>query len=97
MGRPHLDGTPARKLLCGVFIPARNAFCDCPQKWLGRCEFHLQALKQDSLYGLLKNAKSAERKRMLARLDSLQKVRPQWTYTNDAGEQELMRENADGR
>jgi hypothetical protein len=83
MPRPHRDGTPAKKRECGVFIAARNDFCHCPQKWLGRCEFHLAALKQDSLYLMLKNAKSAERRRMLAGLDALQKVRPPWSYEGD--------------
>jgi hypothetical protein len=92
MGRPHKDGSPARKRTpspCGVFIAARNAFCDRPQKWLGRCEYHLVALKADSLYGMLKKAKAAERRRILTALDAVQKRREPWTYTNDEGERQL--------
>jgi hypothetical protein len=76
-----------------VFIAERNAFCECPQKWLGRCEFHLAALKKaGSLYAKLKNAKAGERKRMLAALDAVQKRRPSFCYEGD--EESLARMTA---
>jgi hypothetical protein len=93
VGRPTKNGAPARRPPCGVFIAERNAFCDCPQKWLGRCEFHLAALKADSLYAKLKNAKAGERKRMLAALDAVQKRRPSFCYEGD--EESLARMTAE--
>ncbi|MGA8224408.1 MAG: hypothetical protein WB780_22370 [Candidatus Acidiferrales bacterium] len=76
---------------CGVFIPERNAFCDlyCVSIFR-RCQYHSNALKQDSLYARLKKMKRPEQKRALDILDSVQKVRPHWEYQGD--EESLIRE-----
>lgn len=75
---------------CGVFILQRNSFCDLPQKRFGRCEFHLAALKTDSTYEMLRTSNAVDRKRILAVLDGVQKIRPRWQFENPEGERILM-------
>jgi hypothetical protein len=73
---------------CGVFTP--HGFCECPQKRWGRCEYHIECLKADSHFEMLRTANAADRKRILAVLDNVQKVRPHYEYENPEGEAELI-------
>lgn len=100
-GRNHIRDGRSRKRCtreCGVFTP--HGFCTLPQKWFGRCEYHLSCLKADSHYEMLRKANAADRKRILAVLDGVQKARPHFEYENPEGERFLMeqaeQENANG-
>jgi hypothetical protein len=78
------DGRGRRKYRqppCGVLTP--HGFCELPQKRFGRCAYHVECLKADSHFEMLRKAKAADRKRIIAVLDAAQKVRPHWEYEGD--------------
>jgi hypothetical protein len=71
---------------CGVYVAARDAFCDLPVRswWSRRCEFHTRALKEDSLFDTLRYRMHAkERKIALDTLDKIQKKRPAFEWKGD--------------
>jgi hypothetical protein len=78
---------------CGVWTP--HGWCTLPQKRFGRCLYHLAALKGDSHFELLLRADPVGRKRIIAVLDGVQKVRPRWQYENEQGEQFLIQQAAE--
>jgi len=83
--------SPKARKICGVFIPERNGFCDLPVSgWYRRCDYHTNALRQDSLFETLRRMKAAQRNIALDVLDAVQKKRPHWEYLGD--EESLIRE-----
>lgn len=85
------DGRSFRRATCRIWTGVD--FCEEHQFCYRRCRAHYEALKRDAdLYRSLKAASKEERKKMLDRLDAVQKRRPTngWQYENPSGEADLM-------